>query len=335
MNDRRIWKSMAAPLAGYWLAAWIIAAPIAEITLTAKIAPDGPLTIGDRIELKITAQFPAGWRVRFPAPGEKLGEFQVGEHKLLPAAGEGVAQRQEWIVSLVCFRTGRFEVPEIRTTFTDPQGQETEKSTPPIPVEIVSVIKDQKPELRDLKPQVELPEDYTWVWIGLLCVLIGAAAAMFLRRFLKNRKRPKSLDILRIPLIPPHEEARRALDALLAKNLPVRGLLREFYFELSEIIRRMVGRQYNVIALERTTVEILEELHPVPHEPLSLKNLEDVLERCDLIKFAKHEPLPEEQAGLLEGTRGLIDSVRLSFEAAARAALAANVCAETPGGDSR
>jgi hypothetical protein len=254
---------------------------------------------------------------------------------LMPVSSAVGTQRQEWILTLVSFRTGRFEIPAIRATFIDPQGKATEKASVPIPLEIVSVIKDKTPELRDLKPQLELPEDYTWVWVGLLCVLVAAAAAMFLRRYPNKRKNPESPDRPRAPLIPPHEEARRALDALLAKNLPASGMLREFYFELSEIIRRMVGRQYNIVTLERTTVEILEELHPVPHEPLSLKNLENMLERCDLIKFAKHEPMPAEQTGLLQGTCALIDEVRLSFEAAKQAALAANVRAETPGGNGR
>jgi len=337
MNGRRMWNNLAISLAGFWLMVWLGATPAAETALTARITPDGPRTIGDRIELKLTATFSAGWQVRFPTIGEKLGEFQVRERKLAPASREGDTQHQEWILSLVSFRTGRFEIPEIRASFIDSQGKATEKATAPIPIEIVSVIQDKTPELRDLKPQLELPEDYTWIWVGLLCVLVAAAAAMLLRRYLKKRQGPEKAALPAVPAIPPHEEARRALELLLAKNLPAKGLLREFYFELSEIIRRMIGRQYHIVTLERTTCEILVELRPVHHEPLSLENLESTLERCDLIKFAKHEPLPDEQSDLLQRTRGLIEEARLSFEAAAKAAAAVSVAGagSASGGGSR
>ncbi len=42
------------------------------------------------------------------------------------------------------------------------------------------------------------------------------------------------------------------------------------------------------------------------------------LERCDLVKFAKYRPLPEDASGLLPAARSLVDRTRHVPEEAAR-----------------
>ena len=62
---------------------------------------------------------------------------------------------------------------------------------------------------------------------------------------------------------------------------------------MSEILRRYFERRYHIPALESTTVEVLEALKEktLPNERAMIAGL---LEFCDFVKFAKHEPSIQE-----------------------------------------
>ena len=68
--------------------------------------------------------------------------------------------------------------------------------------------------------------------------------------------------------------------------------VRTFYFELSQIIREFLEHEYFIRVLEMTTEEIREVL---PHFKGKIeweKNLMNLLERADKVKFAKDVPDP-------------------------------------------
>jgi hypothetical protein len=79
----------------------------------------------------------------------------------------------------------------------------------------------------------------------------------------------------------PIERARLELERLLQKDLPSLGKFKDFYVELTLVVRRYVQRKYGVRAPNMTTEEFLRETK-IPKS----ESLEKFLQSADMVKFA-------------------------------------------------
>ena len=137
-------------------------------------------------------------------------------------------------------------------------------------------------DLRAIKPPVEIPNDWAWVWWvlgGLVLVgLITAAVVWFLRK----RQQPSLA-----PVVPPHVRARQRLHAALSLIHDPRL----FCIEVSNIARIYLEERFDFHAPERTTEEFLVELQATTLLTSDQKeSLSGFLQSCDLVKFARFEP---------------------------------------------
>src|ERR1041385_733516 len=133
--------------------------------------------------------------------------------------------------------------------------------------------------LRDIKPPIELPDPWKWVWIGLVVALL-AVAAWFLWREWRRRRAL----VPPIPIIPAHVRARRKLEQALA----LISQPREFCIVVSDTIRGYLEERFRFHAPDRTTEEFLYELRETSLlTPDQKDGLGEFLKRCDLVKFAR------------------------------------------------
>ena len=144
-------------------------------------------------------------------------------------------------------------------------------------------------ELRDIKPPLDLPFDYRFlvVIIIILLILIIIAALLYLN---KNKAKGK-------PGIPKtaDELALERILMLKAKNLPSLGKIKEYFSELSDILRRYIEDRFHLDAPEMTTQEFLETIKKSDTLRPQQKNLlKEFLNCCDMVKFAKYNPSTEE-----------------------------------------
>ncbi len=92
----------------------------------------------------------------------------------------------------------------------------------------------------------------------------------------------------------PIERALYELDKLLKKGLPGRGFYKDFYVELTMVVRRYIERQHGVRAPNLTTDEFLRAASSnAAFTKASLSELKAFLESADLVKFAGLEATPE------------------------------------------
>jgi hypothetical protein len=103
------------------------------------------------------------------------------------------------------------------------------------------------------------------------------------------------------------------LGGLLAEG----GDLRPFYFELSEAIREYLGGRFGFDSLEMTTEELVAAMRRVPSKAtrgVVGSEIEGWLSACDLVKFAKVAPSPEQARGALETAILMVAATRLHPE---------------------
>jgi hypothetical protein len=123
--------------------------------------------------------------------------------------------------------------------------------------------------------------------------------------FLRNKKiaQPK-------PQGPPEtlqERALRLLSELDTKQLWQKKQVKQYYIELTDIVRSYIEERFSTPAMELTTDELLykAQLHKElqPYHGL----LSGILHMADLAKFAKAEPLPEEHTDAMEKAKQFIE----------------------------
>ena len=160
-------------------------------------------------------------------------------------------------------------------------------SSTPICVEVTSVADegDLFSGIRDIKNPVEIidvAKKSIWFWPKIFLILIILIALIIY--FIKKRRKQKEAPIQKLPA---HEIAYDALEKLYNKKLVEAGLIKEYYFEISNILRHYIEDRFALRAPERTTEEFLHELNysnslTTEHQEL----LKKFLEECDMVKFA-------------------------------------------------
>jgi hypothetical protein len=92
----------------------------------------------------------------------------------------------------------------------------------------------------------------------------------------------------------PHETALEELAALRNAGLWQLGKVKDYYTELTEILRRYISERYLLNAMELTSDEILSAGFMRLLDNSSMENLTFILRTADLVKFAKAKPLPQD-----------------------------------------
>ena len=261
------------------------------VQLTVAIEP-APARLSDEPELTLRLEYEPGVEIRKPRFGQSLGDFIIRDFREpLPRLDNG-RQVLEQIYTLEPTRPGKLAVFPIAVTFVDKRptgdGREHKLETEGLSVEIASVVAAEVPSLAQLRPAagpVELSEDrpsVLWWTAGAASVIVALFIAWLVFRR-RHREQEKELS--------PRELAERELARLIDADWARRDV-KQFYVELTGLVRRYIERTSGIRAPEQTTQEFLAEIARRRDFPRDeARRLQDFLESADLVKFAAHRPL--------------------------------------------
>ncbi len=271
-------------------------------------------TVGDRLETTLSIVVPAETHLERPRLGPELGPFVVDEISWEgpEAVDDGVAW--VWRGTLAAFETGTLEVPSV-TIRIGTGDDATVVRTEPVEVRIQSVLPagEENPAIADLKPPVSLPADYGALLaaVGVLGgLLVLAGLAWWLHRRLAPRLAAVPASDDPFHRMPPHEWVYEQLRLLLDRRLAEEGKVAEFFEELSRIVKQYLGGRYRVDLLERTTAELPAELAQAGAVPGAVRAAIALLERCDMVKFARSPADPTECRDAVEDAYRIVDITR-------------------------
>ncbi len=160
-------------------------------------------------------------------------------------------------------------------------------------------------ELKDIRGPVAIPGEWLWLWVLLGCLLVAGIVFMVLR-FLKRKAV--------VPVTPPRpawEVALESLAGLERSDLIPQGKVKEYYSQLSGIVRWYIEERFDVRAPEMTTEEFMDAVRysnrlTTAHQ----KFLIDFLNASDMVKFAKFIPSSEEMHQGLKLARTFVEETR-------------------------
>jgi len=156
--------------------------------------------------------------------------------------------------------------------------------------------------LRDIKGPLS-GADPVWP-VVLLVIVVLAAVGIGVYFWLKKCREPA----------PDISASERALQELVVQRTENSASLEEIhakYVRLDEILRRYVEARFAIRAPEMTTPEFLRSLKDAPE----LKNVDQAalrkfLEISELVKFARHQPAPEEVTEGLNAVESFVQQTR-------------------------
>ena len=282
-------------------------------SLTVHIQLDkSKITIAETTLLRIEATVEQGYEVDMPKVAEVLENFGIVDCDNL---GSGLDEKNNIVqirqYRLEPFLSGQYQIPSFTFHFYDANSTEAGKYelvTEPVDVEVSSLLGAgrENPVIADIEDVVEMPKEPSYWWVWTTGIVIVAGGIIF---WLRAGKRRIS-ELVKV-FMPAHEIAYERLRKLAAKKLIEAGKIKQFYEEISNILRHYIEHRFELRAPERTTEEFLAELQYA--ESLSKAQKDDLakfLTHCDLVKFAKHSPTEQQIQQRFESVKNFIEKTK-------------------------
>lgn len=261
------------------------------VTVRLESKPD-TIVPSDDLTLTLTVDSPSYYKVSIPDLRDRFAGFSVAEDFASePIEAEGRTRRiSRWRLTprpaAERYRLAPFAV-SVTDTRTTPPAHFTFATKPALfPGEAKRPTVTGAPEVSP-SPIWIPPTPMTvalWIVLGLLSLAFLAAVGYGLTRLTRQVREYR---------LSPSERAMVELKRLLARNLPSRGLYKDFYVELTLVVRRYIERSHSLRAPEQTTEEFLAAASKDPaFSPETLAALRTFLQSADLVKFAGQEATP-------------------------------------------
>lgn len=279
-------------------------------TVRATIQPSDIL-IGEQAVINIEVISPKGRNIIFPIYPDTL-QKGIEVLKMLPpdtAMTEVMTINQKYIIT--SFDSTLYHVPYMQviadtdTLLTNDFGLKV--SAPQLSDSTLAYLEKLKNmetdsidfvklNISDIKPI--LGTEFLWadileyIYIPLIIILILALIAVITYFILKKQK--KGYFFKPKVVLPPHIVALESLNKLKDSKLWQKGMEKQYYTELTDILRQYISQRYNINAPEMISDDIIDAVHLATDTKSATNGLSQVLKLADLVKFAKYTPFVDE-----------------------------------------
>ena len=212
-------------------------------------------------------------------------------------------------VPVQAFDSGTYRLPEFVYVSESDSARSNALTLNVIPVKVTAddpiagfarVAEPENPSIFDKVPNWLAD----WWWLILIVALVAAGGWWAYKRYKKEgtvlRKKPEPT---------PYETALRQLKELKNKNLWEMGREKEYFTDLTDILRVYLDRRFGINAMEMTSREIMDHLYNS-----DVKDKRDyvrqILSVADFVKFAKVRPLPADNIAAYENALKFVEETK-------------------------
>jgi len=263
--------------------------------------------IGDKLKYSITIVTSKDTEIEFPDTSSLFKDFSVKDSGLTTRTFfRKKTLAQSYL--LQTYTPGKYTLPKTAIRYrAKGQSQWQELGLSEYTVEVKSALEKAGSlvTLRDIKGPLEMSRRLDIFLVS--GVLIFLAILAFALAFLYRKKDTSAVACKRLA----HEIAYEQLQALKQKDLIRQGKIKEYYSEISDIIRRYLENRFLLKAPEMTTEEFLLYVRDYSQLISGHKTLlKEFLSACDLVKFAKYTPSVQEIEAIFVSAERFIDQTK-------------------------
>lgn len=279
-----------------------VMARASQVSVQAKLDSVN-LLMGNMTSVHLTVTQPKGVKGDFPLLR------QIRDNGVIPVCGDSVELRAPsridtvesgntltitYDVPVQAFDSGYYRLPE----FAFVTGHDTVRSKS-LGIKVIPVLAEADTPINDYASVSgpENPSIFDWIpdwvidfwWVILILVLAAVAGYYAWRRY-----RREGTLLPKKPEPTPYEAAIAGLRQLKEKKLWEQGMEKEYYTDLTDILRRYLYGRFGINAVEMTSRQILAALSKNKEAADKRAYFRQILDMADFVKFAKVRPLPDD-----------------------------------------
>jgi hypothetical protein len=256
------------------------------------------ILIGDQVNLILELEKPENIRIDFPVLAGNLSEYVeiLRQSPIDTTILENNSLRLVQNILITSFDSGEHRVPPVwfRLHLDD---RIDSIPTNELFLRVFTMEIDTTRGPTDIKMPYDAPLTLKEVTPWILGILLLAGIIFFIFYYISRRRKNLPLFVLPVkPKEPPHVIALRGLDHIRDEKIWQKDKIKEYYSQVTDVLRTYIEERFSISALEYTTEETLRDFRAQSGliSSKSMSNLTQILSLADLVKFAKYHPLPDD-----------------------------------------
>ncbi len=252
------------------------------------------ILIGQQTALKWTMKVPANAIAVFPFFSDTISKgIEVIRAQTVDSVTSEDGKFQEFQQNIIIssFDSGAYKIKPMLFQVKMPEDDSfSYYFSDSLLLNVRTVEVDTTKAFKDIKPLMRAPLTFMEVlpWIIGGIVLAGLVLALI---FYVRRKKPEKPEPLPYrPDIPAHKEALDKLLRIKKERIWKDGRYKEYFTEISLVIRIYLYRRFGMLTLEKTSDEIMEKVKESKINMELSNKLNSFFKLADLVKFAKYIP---------------------------------------------
>ncbi|WP_396022298.1 hypothetical protein [Cerina litoralis] len=258
-------------------------------TVTSKVDTTN-IKIGEQIHFTVFVDVDSTAHVIFPE-GQTFSPLEMVEALKTDTLKKLDKVSLQKIYALTQFDSGAYTLPRQRILINDKPY-----FTDSVQIAVASVHVDTLAQkMYDIKGLMEVQKSHKDLWKTLLWVLLGLLVVGGLLYWFVFRKKPMT-EAEKEALLPPYDRAMLELKRLESSKYLIQSEYKEYYSELTDIVRSYLEEDVHISAMESTTdqlidkIELLKDAGELKLDSDTIHQFKRILETADLVKFAKSRP---------------------------------------------
>jgi hypothetical protein len=257
------------------------------------------ILIGDQVKLTLEIEHPANVVVEFPqVPDsiqtliEVLGRSPIDTLEI----DDETLQKLTQTITITSFDSGSYQIPPFWFTF-EINGLIDSLPSNSVALNVFTMEIDTTMGPTDIKMPYGAPVTLKEVIPYILGIILIGAILFLVLYSIKRKKNNQPIFVRpQKPKEPAHIIALRELERIKDEKLWQKDKTKQYYSEVTEVLRSYIEDRFEIPAMEQTTDEILQSFRYRKNtiNEKSFSNLSQILSLADLVKFAKYKPLPDD-----------------------------------------